>query len=249
LVLLGKIYASAPTLELALQKLNQKRQAVSRLLEQLETKDLQFGEPRFPEQAEPDPMRMAQMRRRLPDPPQGNSRKRSVLASYSAQWPIADKSSDDMLIFVDRIQFEVADLQRVEEAPKERPLSRENDPMREIQSVMADMAPPEGDEIHFLFLSSLTEAQREEVLAEAFRDGHAKAALTARAAGKELDDLCNAHWFPSASEALQGAQEMYHFYLPLLAETPFRTGTNQAIHLSPRAAKFVMTIHLTFGLK
>jgi hypothetical protein len=257
LVLLGKIQASAPTLELALQNLNQKRDAVSRWLKALAADDLEFGEPRFPDQVEPDPMRMAQqmaqrrMRHRNPESLQDDGGKRSILVSYSAQWPIADKSSDEMLVLVDRIQFEAADLQDGEEELQEQPAAWEVDPVKEMQSLMSEMAPkPDGDEIHFLFLSCLTEAQREKALAEAFRDGHAKGAMTARAAGKELGDLQTAHWSPAESDALHGVHEMHRrTYFPLVAETPFRRRPDQVVHESPCAAEFVVSVHLTFRLK
>ncbi len=257
LVLLGRIHASAPTLELALQNLDQKREAFSRWLKELSAENLEFGEPRFPDQVEPDPMRMSQqiaqqhMRRLSSQSLEDDDGKRSVLAGYTAQWPIGDKSFNEVLVFVDRIQFEASNLQESDEEPKEPTPSWQTDPMSEMQSVMSEMYTPEdGDEAHLLFLSSLTDSQHEEALAEAFRDGCAKADMTARAAGRELDDLKGAHWAGSTLEALQSAHEIQRrTLLPLLAETPFRAGPNQFVRESLRPAEFVVSIHLTFGLK
>jgi len=208
------------------------------------------------DQVEPNPMRIAQKmtQQRFGGPPRGINGKRSILVRYAAQWPIADKSSDEMLLFVDRIQFEAADLQGVEgdEQKRRRQIDRPSwhtDPMQEVRALMSDIAtPPDGDEIHFLCLSSLTEAQREEALVEAFRDGRAKGAMTARAAGMKLDQLKSAHWL--MSETMHGVHELHRrMYLPLLAETPLRTGPYQAIHERPRTAEFNVSVHLTFTLK
>lgn len=254
LILLGRILKSAPTLELALKSLNQKREAVSRWLEGLDANDIEFGEPRFPDQVEPNPMRIAQKmtQQRLGQLAQENTGKRSVLTSYMAQWPITDKSSGEMLVLVDRIQFEAADLQESEgEVQRRRPSDRpswETDPMQELESRMSVITTPsDGDEIHFLFLSSLPDAQHEEALVDAFRDGRAKGSMTARAAGMELDQLQCARWSTSGASEVHGLQRQ--MYLPLLAETPLKTGPNQLLQESPRTAEFDVSVHLTFTLK
>ncbi len=240
LILLGRLRESALTLELALQNLKHKREAVSRWLSELESTDIEFGEPRFPEQVESNPMLMAQKmaNQRLQRQKHGNNQNRSILLSYVAQWPIGDKTSDEMLLFIDRIQFEAADLQAAEvDEQKGRQQGDshawETDPMQEVRSLMMSSmeTPPDGDEIHFLFLSSLTETQYEQALAEALRDGRTKAPWRP-AFGMELDQLQRRHW--TASDGQHGVNDIHRrMLLPLLAETPLRTAPNQMIHETP----------------
>lgn len=258
LVMIGRIDASAATLELALKNLRQKRVAVSQWLDRLEAQSPEFGEPRFADQTEPDPVTMAHKmaRRRLrqgrPATSQKNNGKKTVVVSYSARWPIDTKSSDEVLIFVDRLQFEAADLPEAEaESPKASEQAWESDPVEHMQSLLSDMTrETEGDETHFLFLSRISADQYEEALARAFKDAQSKAAIVARAAGAELDELVTAHYSPAETDGVNHMQEIHRrTSMPLLNETPLGMSKDDCISESPRMIEFVISMHVTYGIK
>ncbi len=257
LVMVGSIEASETTLELTLKSLSQKRVAVSRWLESLEATDIKFGEPRFPNQVDPDPVRMVQQRtrqriRRSSRNEEEEQENKRVVVSYSAVWPIAEKSSDEVLIFVDRLQFESEGLTGSKQEPEEVATpSWSDDPMEEIQSMMAGFPPDSIEkETHFLFLSRVNDAQLEEAMAEAFADAKLKATRIARAAEAELGELQNAHSLRSETESMYSWHQIQRrSTMPLLTEAPFCVRKDEFVTESPRTVEFVLTVHVTYALK
>ncbi len=256
-VLLGKIHTSAPTLELAIQKLDKKQAAFIRWLRELSAEELKFGEPRLPEHTPPDSVQLArQMYRKTlcsdSDPSQESyQQKRTAVVNFSARWPIEGMSSRELLIFLDRIEYEAAELQEAKDERKPR-LPWEVDPVNCVQSAAAQLLEPaeERDEISFLYLASLSEAQREKALSEAICDARSKAAMLARSTGDELGDLHISYLSTSKDDAGIFLEEVYrNNRLPVLRETPFQVEPHELVQETPRIAQFNFSVHMRFGLK
>ena len=262
LMMLRSVEATAPTLELALSRLRLKSEAAVQLLQRLDAQNIEFGEPRFPEQQESGPLSMARRRvaavkaaagargaKNKTNGP-GNSHKQ-VQATVSAVWPIEDMTSEEVLILVDRLQFETADQSEEADQPElpesdgwESGLAQQ---AREMFSGLVDV--PEQGGSQFLFVSRLPEDLRKEAVANAVADGRKKAELIAEAAGRQIGDIETIYTNGIVPHEMQIKRYSQSTNMPLLAETSFGSVKDEIILESPRAADFNISLTLSFHLK
>ena len=259
LMMVAEIRATQQTLELALQLLEKKREAVGAWMKRLGATDVTYGEPRLPDQVEPTAEQaVARMQRQVErrlgrgvaSAPEHDPRK-TVMLCFSAHWDIAGLSSRDVLILADRVRFETE-----EETPQEE---HQEDPtpsrwMMDPGEALAALAgklwePAEGNEPHFLFLSCLSEDSYSEALREAFRRAQHEAELQAVACGMTLGRRTHFHVSLNDRNALRGMSDYHrHAKVPMLSEAQIDKETWQQVSESPRAAEFSVSLNATYEL-
>jgi hypothetical protein len=257
LLLLGRVQASGTTLELALQQLSQKRSAVERWLRTLSADVVEIDEPRFPEQVEPSPMQLASRsaaRYAAKIPSGGRSAghgERNVVVFYWAKWSISQLTSEEILVLVDRIQFEASEMQKPEQEVQMPSLEDwEANPMGELEAVVSQLSPSADDDpTHILFLSTLDDESHDRAVQAAIADGEQRAKRLAAAAGRALGPLQSIFGVTVEKDDLGGASEIHRrAFTPLVNEVPDLVGAHQMLRESQRKAGFRVTVRLTYRL-
>lgn len=184
LLMIKTIKASAPTLEMALTKMRQKCDSAVQLLTRLKATEIEFEEPRFPEQKELGPYAKAKeirdRTRRVTSAlmpgtestEESKSEDKCVEIVLSGTWPIKGLTSDETLIFLDRLQFETADQEIEPEDSQEQPRDWTSQAEIQTRAMLAGFEEEENeDKCQFYFVSELSEEQRvkayDQVLLEA----------------------------------------------------------------------------------
>lgn len=264
LLLMGIIEATDATLQLAIQALDSNRKSLSSWLASLGASKVEFGEIRFSDQVEPDPLSAVRrmMRRQLKlatgERSAEEEEKRLVVVSYAASWLIAGLSTEETLVLVDRIQFETRNLQNENaEGETEQQTNWSENPTRGLGAKMSAGAmmsamsnEPEPSKSVILFSSSLDEERRQQATNEAFEDAVIRATRMAKAANGELGELRSINSY--SNEHDQNSQVNQYQRLqsnPVLQEVPFRLKKGEVLLENPRTVDFNFTLNATFLLK
>ena len=114
-----------------------------------------------------------------------------VSAQLTAEWKLSSKTSDELLLAVHPVQEKVkaADLAGSKEAEKLTPEQEEMLEEAEQNFGYSSSDEQKPGEPIFMFISHVSEAEREKAMAEAFEKAKAQAVRLAKAAGAELGSL------------------------------------------------------------
>lgn len=195
-----ELSGKAETLEEALAKLEQRRQAAVTQLETLraDTKSVTLGKPTLsnPQTAQRrqfEQMVIERMGSRVKEVPKGLKVPKTVIVSMrlSAEWPLDAASPEQLLLATEALKEKVtaADLagtkQTEELSPEEAELAEE---MAAMMSDQGEEQVPVGKP-HFVYVARISEADRDRAMAEAFGKAKLQAGQLARAAGIGLGPL------------------------------------------------------------
>jgi hypothetical protein len=196
-----QILAKGKTLEDALAKLKDRREAATAQLEALKAdkKSIVFGSPSLSNSASArkqqiEAMVMDQMMSRGKKAAKGLQAPQTVTvsATLTAQWPLKPESPDKLLLLSQGIEEKIkaADLAGGKEAEKLAPEEQELE-----EEAAAQMANRYGQQEQqpgqpqFVFVATLPKEDREKAMTEAFANAKKQAAELAKAAGVELGPL------------------------------------------------------------
>jgi hypothetical protein len=195
-----EVFARGKTLEEALAKLKDRKEAARMQIEGLrgDPKSIEFDAPRLSNLKSEQKRRMEsmiieRMRSTGRKVPKALQRPKSVTvsATLTAEWPLETESPEACLLAAHSLQEKIkaANLAGQDDAEE---LSPEEEEMAEE---MAEMGPYSGEEEikpgtpHFVYVARITDRDRDRAMAEAFGKAHANAARLARAAGARLGPL------------------------------------------------------------
>ncbi len=195
-----QLLAKGKTLDDALAKLKERREAAATQLETLKAdkKSIVFGSPSVSNAAsarkqQVEAMIMEQMRNRGKKVAKGLQTPQTVTVSttLTAEWPLKTESPEQLLIMAQGIQDKInaADLAGTKEAEK---LSAEEQEFEEEASQMMNRFGQEAaqpGQPHFVFVAVLPKEEREKAMTEAVANAKQRAAELAKAAGVELGPL------------------------------------------------------------
>ena len=263
LVMVGSISGNGTTLQLSLEDVAKKKQSTTNWLYGLKAEEINYGEPRFPDQVEPNPYTAIQRRRQLR---KGKAKtsfvNRIVLVTYSAIWSIEEMTSDEIMIFSDRLRFESANDESPatkQDVQTEEPTKRDFeldipgvDEMLEMQRDMMselEKPPAENRETYFLFLSRLPQPDVEKAVNNACQDARSKASIMAKAVGKKIGELNSVSSFTADTAGRLSIGKIHREqFMPMLQEVYLGDDNNEIFSENPKAAEFNFSIHLTFQL-
>jgi uncharacterized protein YggE len=198
-----QLQAKGKTLEEALAKLKDRREAVTAQLESLKAdkKSIVFGAPcmslaQSAQQKQIEAMVRAQMRRpgkkgtKVPAVPQMVA----VTATLTAQWPLEGKTNEQLFVASHAIQEKIkaADIAGAKEKEETKVSAEEEELEEEAAQAVNRYGEQQTDsrEPMFVFVATLAKADRKKAMADAFVEAKARAAELAKAAGVELGPLC-----------------------------------------------------------
>lgn len=240
--------ASEATLALALTKLNKLSAASTDWLNRLKASPVEFGEPSFTNEADADPVAQVQARARrmmqqnAPKQP-SKSGKCEVCRVVTALWDIESMSAEEILVFVDRLQFELSsEAESNESAENPSWVSQEEQFANFISSMQAPPLP--DDRPQFLYISRLTVEEREKALAKALGFAYAKAETLARAAGWKLGPLSmlseqSGDYSLGRTDRMMNRQRCG----AMLAGSSYDLKENDMVSDNPRSMEFVVVVH------
>lgn len=251
-ILIGSVTGEGTTLQNALDELEKKRAQVEPWLLEIGNTKIEFGAARLPEQAEVDVFKTAAVRgmSHLHTATEPAPKTRKVLQAYSAVWPIEEMTSNQILIFADRLRFETQD-KPVEEIPPEPVIhSEEFDPEVFQKQLLARLEPnqDENREAHFLFRSRLPKDEFELGVKRAFENAKQNAELIASGAGRTLGELqsISGHSICGYDHLHKDMQRSS--LLPMLNEVDLTAGERVLLSENPKPAKFDISLHATYKL-
>jgi hypothetical protein len=194
-----QLFAKAKTLEAALAKLKERREAAALQVESLKAdkKSIVFDGPALSatqanQKRQLEAMVMEQLRARGKKPkgiqvPQTVT----VTASLTAEWPLEAKSQEQLLLLVQGIEEKIkaADLSGSQEVEKLSPEEEElADEAKQAMGRYGQQELPLGQPT-FLYVAVLSKQDRKKAMADAFAKASAEAADLAKAAGAGLGPL------------------------------------------------------------
>ncbi len=260
LILLGLLEADDATLELAINALDQRKKALAQWLSDLHAEEVLFGDVRFSDQTEADPLASSQKLvskqlamatgQKLPE----ENAKRTVVVSYTASWPLEQLNSLETLVLVDRIRFEAENLvcgpDSSEQQDSATSPSRWPSTPEDISAMVSAMAVPPSEPKTLVFFSTrLSESNRQAALRDAIQQAQKRAQDIADAANGTLGPVVSIHStgsetnFNLASKRFQRMQQN-----PLWQEVPQRSESDQVFCESPRQVEFQCSVHVTYEL-
>ncbi len=195
-----QLTAKGKTLEDALVKLKDRREAATAQLEVLkaDTKSIVFGSPSLSNAASArkrqiEAMVIEQMRNRGKKAPKGLQAPQTVTlsATLTAEWPLKPESPDKLLLLSQDIEekLKADDLAGSKEAETLAPEEQEfEEEATQMAGRFGQQEQPAGQP-QFVFVAVLPKEDREKAMAEAFADAKKKAAELTKAAGVELGPL------------------------------------------------------------
>jgi uncharacterized protein YggE len=262
-----QLIAKGKTMEEALAKLKERREAATVQLEALKAdkKSIVFGVPSLSNdqssrKRQIQAMVVAQMKSRGKKVPKGlvNPQTVTLASTLTARWPLEADSQEKLLLFVQNIQEKIkaADLAGAKEAEKLTPEEEEfEEEASQMQVQYSDDGQEPGQPL-FLFVAMLPKEQREKALADAFALAKTRAAELAKAAGTDLGPLVtltggftgqanfdNAY----ARFASSGGGEFYQQMSESMSESS-ENKEEEAVGAAPNELKFNYNITATFQL-
>jgi hypothetical protein len=194
-----QLFGKAKTLEEALAKLKERREAAVLQVESLKADkhSVTFDGPTISgaqaaQKRQIEAMVIEQMRSRGKKPkglqiPQTVT----VMGTLSAEWPLEAKSQEQLLLAVQGIEEKIkaADLSGSQELQKLSP--EEEELAEEAKQAMGRYGeqPPQLGQATFLYVAVLSKQDRQKAMAEAFKKATAEAAELAKAAATELGPM------------------------------------------------------------
>jgi hypothetical protein len=197
-----QLTAKGKTLDEALAKLKDRREAATAQLETLKAdkKSIVFGSPSMSDaqsgrRKQIEMVMAARMRASGKKVPKAMQAPQTVTvsATLTAQWPLEADSPEKLLVLTQKLQDKIkaADLAGSKEAEKLSP--EEEEVEEEVKQMTSNRY--EGDESasagqpQFLFVATLPKEERQKLLAEAFTKAKKQAGDLAKAAGVEIGPL------------------------------------------------------------
>lgn len=263
-----QLLAKGKTLEDALAKLKERREAAATQLETLKVdkKSIVFGSPSLSNvqsarKRQIEAMVMEQMRSRGKTP-KGLQAPQTVTvsATLTAGWPLEAETHEQLLLLAQGIQDKIkaGDLAGSKEAEK---LSPEEEELAEEAAKMSrgyGEETPQPGQPQFVFVAVLSKEAREKAMTEAFAKAKAQAADVAKAAGVGLGPLLGVSGncagqsnFGDNEYARYGVPNPYGNMRQLIAqqtgEDPNET-QNEAMSTDPGTLAFTCYVMATFGL-
>lgn len=251
-ILIGSVTGEGTTLQNALDELEKKRAQVEPWLLEIGNATIEFGSARLPEQAEVDVFKAAAARgmSHLQSPTEPVAKTRKVFQAYSAVWSIEEMTSNQILIFSDRLRFETQDKPVEESLPEPDFESEEFDPEMFQKQLLARMEPnrEENREAHFLFRSRLPKEEFESGIKNACENARRNAELIASGAGRKLGDLQSI-----SGHSICGYDHLHNdvhrsSLLPMLNEVDLTAGERVSLSENPKPAKFDISLHASYKL-
>jgi hypothetical protein len=263
-----QLSAKGKTLEEALDKLKERREAATTQLESLkvDSKSIVFGSPSVSNAAsakkrQMEMMIMAQMRGRGKKPPKGLQAQPpvTVIASLTAQWPLEAESQEQMLIMAQKIQDKIkdADLGGAKEAEESAEAQEEMEEEAAQAMNRYGEDTPQPGQPQFVFVAVLPKSEREKAMNEAFANAKKNAAELAKAAGVELGPLaglsgtCHGQTNLSGGYGMYGHSSQYEFVSQIVRQ---QTGDgpeekpDEAMGADPGMLKFVCVANVLFHI-
>lgn len=185
------LHAKEATLELGLRSLQKQSDAAGEWLRGLKADRIEFGEASFSLEGDQDPMSQIRAQTQMQmalmtgaaEPP---SQEREVYRVVTAIWNIEALSTEQILVFTDRLVFELSLGEAESEAPT--PLTPWSTPAESIQSIITSME-QEKVKPQLLYVSRLSDADREAAIRQGIALARERAQRLARAADGRLGRL------------------------------------------------------------
>lgn len=244
------LHAAEATLELGLANLRKRCAAASQWLKRLDADAVEMGEPHFAGQAESEPAKQmraatAMALTRRTGKAATAERRREVNVVATATWPIADKSSEETLVLMDRLQFELAHDAGTSDVAEEPPEWFE--PEEQMQAMLARMTepPPVDRAPQFLFIATVSEKQLAQAYAEAFAMARQQAEQLTQAMNMRAYRLASIHPTFGALDPLRTDRIMArHRCAALLAGCTLDLTDHDIVSDSPLPAEVVVKVDL-----
>jgi hypothetical protein len=195
-------------------------------------------------------MAMRSLRKR---PPSGTAEQKphGVCVVLTAIWDVAAMSAEEILVLVDRLRFEVAD-DTTEETDGPDPLPPWASPEEQMQAMVTQMQEPPADDDtpQFVFISRLSDEQRERALSEAMNRARQNAERLARAAGLNLGTPQMLHHMASGFMDTSRPDKMMDRQrcLGLLAGSSYDLGEHEIVSDDLRAAEFTISVNVSYSV-
>jgi uncharacterized protein YggE len=209
------------------------------------------------------------MMQRMNKPGKGNKKAAAkppepvlVSAALTAEWKLEAKAPEELLIAVHALQEKIkgADLAGMKEAeklsPEQEEMLEEMEAAQSFNRYSSNEGPKPGEPL-FMFVSRISEAERDKAVGEAFQKAKAKAAKLAKAAGAELGALKSL----SATSTSGNNNENYQYnsYAYRAMQMAVRRGqidddedglpdASEALGVEPGPVKFNVTVMASFDL-
>jgi hypothetical protein len=263
-----QLLAKGKTLEDALAKLKERRQAAVAQLETLKAdkNSIVFGTPSLSKAASDRKQQIAamvmeQMRNRGKKLPKGLQTPPTVTVTttLTAEWPLKTASQDELLLMAQGIeeQIKAADMAGTKEAetlaPEEQELEEE---ATQVTPQFGEETSPPGQP-HFVFVAVLTKEDRETAMTEAFANAKQRAAELAKAAGVNLGPLIGLSGRCSGQNNFDGGFSAYDpygrsdFFRQIMAQQNGESPDgkqDETMNQDPGALKFVCYATVQFEL-
>lgn len=250
-ILIGSVTGEGSTLQNALDELEEKRAQVEPWLLGIGNATIEFGAARLPEQTDPS-IYQSPMTRGMPNlhGPEPEVRTRKVFQAYLAVWSIENMSSNEILIFSDRMRFETQD-KNIEEDPQDSATDlNEFDPQMLHKQLLSRMEPnrEENREAHFLFRARLPKKEFETGVAIACEDAMANAKLLAAGVGRKVGNLRSVSGH-SIGRIDQIQNDMHRSNQhPMLNEVDLTADEWVSLSENPKPARFTISFHASYEL-
>jgi uncharacterized protein YggE len=248
-----QLSAEGKTLKEALAKLATRREACKKKLAGLGAKEdsisfedakLDTPDPRMEQQAMM--MRQRGGRGRPTTSPAAGAAPARVAVMVKAEWPIAAAAPEELLITGQELQnkikaADIADTKTasMEEQERMEEMAGGNDP--------SEQGPPPGQP-SFLYVAKVSDEQRAQVMADAFKKAKASAAELAKAAGAELGALKQLQSQP-APDAEQYQMMQYARYNPFMYQQAVNPDPGEAVAMQPGPVTVRMSVSASFAIK
>lgn len=252
LILVGKVEVVGRTLQLAMGESEERKAAIRQWLERLGCDEVEFGQPRFPDQAEPDAhthtrrhMSMVGALSRLAGrEPEPDVNHRSVVYVYAACWNIEGMPPEETLVLADRIRFELAE--DADEASEETEGSQ-FDPELQFQEMLASMGTESReDNTYMVFLTKLTDSHYRQLLEAAYDNATHKAVQIVDMLQTSLGKVSGFHILQDPLAREISRNFFRDHAAPILSESPLNPGPGEQISECPRAMDFELSASITF---
>jgi hypothetical protein len=187
----------------------------------------------------------------------------AVSSRLAAEWPLESQTTEELLLESEALKekIKVADLagtkQAKELSPEEQELAEE---MAEMMAEHGEEPVPVGEPL-FTYVARITEAERDQAMADAFRKAKAQAERLAGAAGVKLGPLVALSGSGGGSSAMADPDMYgmyggydYHrqqYFQQLIASggaTDDDESQNQAVGTEPGGLKFTFMVNAMFAI-
>jgi hypothetical protein len=184
-----------------------------------------------------------------------------VSATINAEWKLDAKSADELLMTVHGLQEKIkgADMAGTKDADKLTP--EQEEALEEMQaeemfnSYNQNEGPKPGEPV-FMFVTQISDADRDKAFGDAYQKAKTEAARVARAAGVELGDLKSLSAHSASGNDNQAAymnynSRSYRAYqmARMAAGTSDEENSTEAIGADAGQVKFNVTVMASFDLK